>query len=84
MIVIARDLKHMFPWEIWVFPQGWYIVLKGRCLLPRELEPFLKENSLLFEKAVFFIIELFLFDGKLVWDWHIVFFRLGKLLLKSN
>ncbi len=33
-----------------------------------ELEPFVKENSLLLKKVVFFTKELFLLHGELVWD----------------
>jgi hypothetical protein len=37
-------------------------------LLPRELGPFPKENSLLPKEVVFFIGELFSLHEKLVWD----------------
>jgi len=50
-----------FPGEhIWFLWEG--------TLLPRELGPFPKENSLLPRKVVFFIGELFSLHEKLVWD----------------
>jgi hypothetical protein len=33
---------------------------------------------------VFFTMELFLFHGEFTWDWHLIFFSLGKLLPKDN
>jgi hypothetical protein len=57
---------------------------KEVALLLGELGPFPKENSLLFREVVFFTKELFLFHGELDWDWHLVFFCLGKLHSKGN
>jgi hypothetical protein len=57
---------------------------KEGALLLGELGLFPKENSLLPKKIVFFTKELFLLHGELAWDWHLVLFCPGKLLLKSN
>jgi hypothetical protein len=57
---------------------------KDNALFSKELGPFFKENSLFPKEIVFFTKELFLFHGELVWDWLLVFFCPGKLLLKAN
>jgi hypothetical protein len=53
-------------------------------LYPREFGPFYKENSLLLQKVIFFTMELFLLHGELAWEWHLVFFFLGRLLPKRQ
>jgi hypothetical protein len=51
---------------------------------PKELGPFLKENSLLPKGVVFFTWECFLLHRELAWDWHLIFLWLRKLLPKGN
>jgi hypothetical protein len=70
--------------ELKPFLGGSTLFHREGAFLPEELVPFPKENSLLFEEAIFSHEEFFLFHGEFVWDWHIVFFPLRKLLPKGN
>jgi hypothetical protein len=48
-----------------------------------NLGPSPKKNLLLHGEVVFFTKELFLFQEELTWDWHLIFFHLGKLFLSN-
>jgi hypothetical protein len=57
---------------------------RENALFPKELGPSPEENSLLLKETTFFPNVFFLFHGKFAWDWHLIFFSLGKLLSKGN
>jgi hypothetical protein len=71
-----KELKPLFEGSILFHREG--------AFLPEELLPFPKQNSLLFGEVVFSLEELFLLHGEFVWDQHVAFFPLKKLLPKSN
>jgi hypothetical protein len=73
-----------FSEELWPFPKESTLFLGEGALLPKELRPFPKENSLLLGEVFFFTKEFFLFNGEFAWDWHLIFFSLGKLFPKGN
>jgi hypothetical protein len=81
----------LFPKEVAFFLEELKPLFEGSILFHREgaflleeLVPFPKQNSLLFGEVVFSLEELFLLHGEFVWDQHVVFFPLKKLLPKSN
>jgi hypothetical protein len=62
-------------------PCAWFP--REGALFLGELRPFLMENSLFLKKKKF-PLRTFLIPNELAWDYRLVFFSLGKFLVKGN
>ncbi len=54
MVMVANIFKTYVSLRTWALPWRKFIGLGEGAFLPRELRPFLRENSLLFKEITFF------------------------------
>jgi hypothetical protein len=59
MVMVAKIFKTYVSLGTWALPWGKFIALGEGALLPRELRPFLRENSLFFEEITFSLMNVF-------------------------
>ncbi len=74
MVKVAKRFKTYVSLGTWALPWGKFIAYREGALLPRELGPFLEENSLLLGEVVFFPSELFLLFVKVVFLGYFICF----------